>query len=210
MLPPNEATDGWYAGKKYYEFAAGRPSTVQTESALQFTQIVWKGETGKKVGFGVHKGVVYAWYCPAGNTPDTATAFKENVFPAGNQEHCFDGTVNVCYNRAAILAHDDAREQHGSPKFEKYDRTIAKAAQAHLEKTLGSCGKTFTGTKKNERPYDYRGCQENYYQDAARLAGELLPPDAATKHWLGGQEWWEYEKGAADPTASDLGKLQAN
>lgn len=61
------------------------------------------------------------------------------MFTAGNPQHCVDDTVNVCYNKKAILAHNDARVRHGSPDL-TYDRAIAKAAQAHLVKTLGSCG----------------------------------------------------------------------
>jgi hypothetical protein len=126
---------------------------------LQFTQLVWKGQPGKRVGFGVKDRVVYAWYCDAGNTPDTTAAFKDNVFPAGSPQHCIDDTVNVCYNKKAILAHNDARERHGSPNL-TYNRAIAKAAQAHLVKSLGSCGPgmfriDFKGTTKHDRPYKY-------------------------------------------------------
>lgn len=123
---------------------------------MQFTQMVWKGQPGKLVGFGVKDSIVYAWYCDAGNTPDTTAAFKDNVFPAGSPQHCIDDTVNVCYNKKAILAHNDARERHGSPNL-TYNRAIAKAAQAHLVKSLGSCGggAAFTGTTKHDRPYKY-------------------------------------------------------
>jgi hypothetical protein len=64
--------------------------------------------------------------------------------------------VNVCYNKKAILAHNDARERHGSPNL-TYNRAIAKAAQAHLVKSLGSCGggAAFSGTTKHDRPYKY-------------------------------------------------------
>jgi len=88
---------------------------------------VWKGQNGKKVGFGVKAGEVYAWYCPQGNTPNTAQAFKDNVFPAGNEAQCVDDTVNLCYNRKAVLANNDVRDRHGSPDL-TMNRDIAKAA----------------------------------------------------------------------------------
>jgi len=131
------------------------------------------------------------------------------VFTAGNQEHCVDDTVNVCYNKKAILDHNDARELHGSPDL-TYNRAIAKAAQAQLVKALGSCGAggTFGGTNKHDRPYKYQECGENYYQPAALShthisTDDLMSTNAATQHWRDGQSYWDYDKGAANPTSSD-------
>jgi uncharacterized protein YkwD len=163
--------------------------------------MVWKGAAGKRVGFGVKDRVVYAWYCDAGNTPDTTAAFKDNVFTAGNPKHCVDDTVNVCYNKKAILAHNDARARHGSPDL-TYNREIAKAAQAQLVSVLGSCSGsgTFKGTTKHERPYKYQDCGENYYADPNLVTDDLMSTDAATQKWLDGQSYWDYDKGAANPT----------
>jgi hypothetical protein len=166
--------------------------------------MVWKGAPGKRVGFGVKGQVVYAWYCDAGNTPDTTAAFKENVFPAGNAQHCVDDTVNVCYNKKAILAHNDARARHGSPDL-TYDREIAKAAQQQLVSVLGSCSGTgtFRGTSKQERPYKYQDCAENYYQPPNVAQDDLMSTDAATDHWVEGQAYWDYDKGAPVVTYAD-------
>ena len=161
--------------------------------------MVWKGAPGKKVGFGVKDRVVYAWYCDAGNTPATATAFKDNVFAAGNRKHCVDDTVNVCYNKKAILAHNDAKARHGSPAL-TYDREITKSAHAQLLEVLGTCSGavgTFTGTIKHDRPYKYQDCGENYYQPPTLAADDLMSTDAATQHWLDGQSYWDYDAGAA-------------
>jgi len=126
--------------------------------------LVWKGSPGKKVGFGVKGKTVYAWYCPAGNTPETADAFKKNVFTAGEASLCVDDKVNICYNKRAVLAHNDARKRHGSPPL-TYNRAIAKAAQLYLEKSLGpSCANYFTGSTRQQRPYKYQDCHENYYR----------------------------------------------
>jgi len=209
LLTSSEATDKWYGGKIHYNFAAGKPYyDSQKESALQFTQIVWKGDAGKRVGFGVKGTSVYAWYCAAGNTPDTPAAFKANVFTAGNAARCVDDTVNVCYNKKAILAHNDARARHGSPDL-TYDRAIAKAAQAQLVKSLGSCGGTgtFKGSTKYDRPYAYQDCSENYYVGITYNVGTdaLMSTDAATQHWLDGQSYWDYELGVAKSKQGVIG-----
>lgn len=83
VVSTNVATDKWYDdGKKHYNFQGGKPNTDRYKTtALRFTQIVWKGAPGKKVGFGIRGAEVYAWYCnEAGNTPDTPDAFRKNVF----------------------------------------------------------------------------------------------------------------------------------
>jgi uncharacterized protein YkwD len=106
---------------------------------------------------------VYAWYCPQGNTPNTAQAFKDNVFPAGNEKQCVDDTVNLCYNRKAVLANNDVRDRHGSPDL-TMNRDIAKAAQKRLAEAYPSCvSGSFTGTTRSDRPYKYRDCSEAYF-----------------------------------------------
>jgi hypothetical protein len=37
--------------------------------------MVWKGDANKKVGFGVKEDKAVAWYCKAGNEPETPTDF---------------------------------------------------------------------------------------------------------------------------------------
>jgi len=78
LMTTAEASNQWYRGTDNYHFASGRPNSQSAnvkKSAYQFTQMVWKGSAGKKVGFGVKDKTAVAWYCPTGNDPDTAAAF---------------------------------------------------------------------------------------------------------------------------------------
>jgi uncharacterized protein YkwD len=90
--------------------------------------MVWKGASGKKVGFGINNNVVVAWYCPTGNDPDTSQEFKDNVCDAGCPKWCVTDSVNKCYNDKQVNKHNKLRELHGSPKL-VFDHDLAKAAQ---------------------------------------------------------------------------------
>jgi len=106
VLTTAEASIAWAGGKTNYDFQAGSAKTEAdankaaqaVANAHKFTQMVWKGAAGKKVGFGIKKTNVYAWYCPPGNSPMTKPAFKKNVCEAGCKEWCVEETVNKCYN----------------------------------------------------------------------------------------------------------------
>jgi hypothetical protein len=75
-LTTAEASNQWYQGTDNYNFASGRANSASVKkSAYQFTQMVWKGTRGKKVGFGVKGETAVAWYCPTGNNPDTSSDF---------------------------------------------------------------------------------------------------------------------------------------
>lgn len=72
-MSTDEATGGWYSNSGTYNFASGRANSAQDKlAAYQFTQMVWKGSKGKKVGFGIKDKKVVAWYCSTGNKPDDA------------------------------------------------------------------------------------------------------------------------------------------
>jgi len=76
LLTTAEASIQWYRGIDNYSFASGRAKRGSVrKSAYQFTQMVWKGAKGKKVGFGVKDDKAVAWYCLTGNEPDVATDF---------------------------------------------------------------------------------------------------------------------------------------
>jgi hypothetical protein len=78
LLTTAEASIAWATGKKNYNFRDGSANSDVSEekaNAYKFTQMVWKGAKGKKVGFGIKGKNVYAWYCPKGNDPMTKTAF---------------------------------------------------------------------------------------------------------------------------------------
>jgi hypothetical protein len=106
VLTTAEASNAWAGGRKNYNFpdGAAEPDSNAAKAAQakanahKFTQMVWKGAAGKKVGFGIKDTNVYAWYCPTGNSPMTKTAFQENVCEAGCPKWCVEETVNKCYN----------------------------------------------------------------------------------------------------------------
>jgi hypothetical protein len=59
---------------------------------------------------------------------------------------------------------------------------------------------TFEGIPRNERPYLYRDCGENYYRPSGRSEEDLMSTDAATQYWRDGQTYWDYDTGEADRT----------
>jgi len=76
LLTTAEASIQWYVGIDDYNGDTGRAKRGgYQEGAYQFTQMVWKGAKGKKVGFGVKDDKAVAWYCLTGNEPDLATDF---------------------------------------------------------------------------------------------------------------------------------------
>lgn len=92
-----------------------------------FTQLIWSGSS--KVAFGIKSPWVVAWYCPAGNTPAGADAYKANV-----KKTCIEGGVNVCYNRSALKAHNAKRLLHdGTPALATYS-AAARAIQTLMDK----------------------------------------------------------------------------
>lgn len=130
LLTTDEATIQWHKGNVNYNFASGRSNSATSavkSSAYQFTQMVWKGKAMKKVGFGIKDKLTVAWYCPTGNSPDTAQDFKDNVCEAGCPKWCVTDTVNKCYNEKQIAKHNELRDRHGS-KGLVFDHDIAKAA----------------------------------------------------------------------------------
>jgi hypothetical protein len=125
------ATEHWYSGKQYYDFkkgtynkkltaliakskAVGGPAmtaaekktqATQTTSADAFTRMVWKATT--TVAFGIKGRWVYARYCRvAGNTGTTA-GYLTNV-----EEDCLKDDIDVCFQRAALRAHNEKRARH--------------------------------------------------------------------------------------------------
>jgi hypothetical protein len=106
------ATDDWYNGWNDYNFEEYKPKNAfDTYESDQFTQLVWKRT--QSVGFGIRGNTVVAWYCDAGNTPRTESAFMQNV-----SKVCVQGTGqniwNVCYNERALKKHNSYRIIHGT------------------------------------------------------------------------------------------------
>jgi hypothetical protein len=76
---------------------------------------------------------VVAWYCKGGNSPRTASNFKQNVNPV-----CITGTGNQkwyqCYNRRAVDRHNRYRIIHGTDSTGfSVDEAAAKAIQKMLK-----------------------------------------------------------------------------
>lgn len=130
-LPTKDyATEAWYLGKQYYDFKKGtykkalvdlvtrsggtgtaltaaetKTMNTQKTAADAFTRMVWKG-TGT-VAFGIKGRWVYARYCGvAGNTGGTA-GYLTNV-----AEDCLKDDIDVCFQRAALRAHNEKRARH--------------------------------------------------------------------------------------------------
>lgn len=125
------ASEGWYAGNKYYDESTGRSTdptnASKTAEAFKFTKMVWRKTT--RVGFGVKGKWVVAWYCesqPASNSP--AAEFVRNV-----GAKCVDSAkVNVCYNELANAAHNERRTKHeASPLV--WEGAIAAALQQAMD-----------------------------------------------------------------------------
>jgi uncharacterized iron-regulated protein len=59
------ATDSWYSGNTYYDYANGKYTdsltTAQTTLGSAFTRMLWRGT--QTVAFGVKGKYVAAWYC---------------------------------------------------------------------------------------------------------------------------------------------------
>lgn len=101
--------------------------------ANRFTQMVWAGS--ERVAFGVKSPWVVAWYCAKGNEPavgqsGSPAAYKENV-----KETCIENGMNVCYNQAALLAHNTKRALHQDTGPLSIYVEAAAAIQAEMDAT---------------------------------------------------------------------------
>lgn len=86
LATSDDATEAWYAGKKYYDFKTGGYQAKYNNQVLTaqqkldadaFTRMVWKKTT--TVAFGIRDRWVYARYCLVqGNTGGPA-AYLTNV-----------------------------------------------------------------------------------------------------------------------------------
>jgi hypothetical protein len=81
-----------------------------TEKSNRFTQLIWGAST--KVAFGVKSPWVVAWYCPGGNKPDVGETGSAAAYKANVKKTCIENGVNVCYNKAALKAHNKKRLLH--------------------------------------------------------------------------------------------------
>lgn len=78
---------------------------TQKVEADAFTRMVWKSTT--RVAFGIKGRWVYARYCSnAGNTGG-ASNYRAEV-----EEDCLKDDIDVCFQRAALRAHNEKRARH--------------------------------------------------------------------------------------------------
>jgi hypothetical protein len=145
-LPTTDvATAHWYGGKAFYDFKAGtykpklkaliatpptaatalKQMNTQKDLADAFTRMVWKATT--TVAFGIKGRWVYARYCSVQGNQGGTAGFITNV-----KQDCVKDDVDVCFQAAALKAHNEKRARH------KKGRPLAAdpAASNHIQKVL--------------------------------------------------------------------------
>jgi len=129
--------------------AETKQATSQKTLADAFTRMVWKGTT--KAAFAIKGRWVYARYCSVEGNTGTTAAFITNV-----KQDCVKDDVDVCFQRAAIKAHNEKRARHkgGTPL------TADPAASNYIQKVLA------TGNFKGEFivPSQFADCGVNVYK----------------------------------------------
>lgn len=108
------ATEYWYGGRVYYDYKKGtykekynKIDLTDANKALadDFTRMVWRSTSN--VSFGIKGRYVYARYCSQkGNTGD-----KDNYI-ANVKKDCIKNGVDVCFEKAALDAHNEKRAKH--------------------------------------------------------------------------------------------------
>jgi uncharacterized protein YkwD len=135
LVTTSVATEAWYQGQAEFNYANGEPMAWNEEAQYKkyqdFTRMMWKKTA--KVGFGIRGKYVIARYCddnmsytkdiadtamyawPFSPWPTRTATTGTNVFigyakiKANVGKICVKDGYNVCYNDAALKAHNDAR-----------------------------------------------------------------------------------------------------
>jgi len=182
----NLASDFWYDGHRFWDIAAGAAkatnTAAQTSQANNFAQMLWQGTT--KVGFGVHKKYVVAWYCEdKAELGDAAKAAKH----IGTD--CTARGYNECFNTIALKYANKVRNNHDVRPL-KLDVPAARAIQVLLRSRAP--GK-FMLPLPQLRPYYYRGCYQSLYLETDAAAAQKLSSSAtAAEYWYGGVKYYDY------------------
>jgi len=142
----------------------------------------------EKVGFGIRGDTVVAWYCKGGNSPRTASWFKQNVNPV-----CMTGTGDQkwyeCYNRRAVDRHNRYRIIHGTDSTGfSVDEAAAKAIQKMLD--AGNAMRS-----KSDRPAEFRNCGQNEFEGESKE--RVLASNEATDKWYSGKKHYNFAAGKA-------------
>jgi len=145
------ATDSWYGGNTYYDYANGKytgnDTTAKTKLAQAFTRMLWKNT--QTVAFGVKGKYVAAWYCnPSGSTNSNAAGVTASstepmaTFKANVMRSCLtlhqpaSGAVlmyNECFNKRETAAHNAKRAVHEAKDL-TFKSEIAREIQQILNK----------------------------------------------------------------------------
>ena len=140
--------------------------------------MVWAGS--ERVAFGVKSPWVVAWYCAKGNEPavgqsGSPAAYKENV-----KETCIENGMNVCYNQAALLAHNTKRALHQDTGPLSIYVEAAAAIQAEMDAT------TFAGVMPaaSDRREKFQDCAESIFTETdPEKEAEVALGKVATNTW---------------------------
>lgn len=193
LATSDDATIGWYEGKKFWNFKEGTVkdkfedkvlTADQKADAADFTRMVWAETT--TVAFGIRGRWVVAWYCsPQGNKGDVE-AYKKNV-----QKDCVKDGVDTCYLELALQAHNEKRARHRGGRPLAQDTAASKYIQSVLDKG------NFPGSIPN-RPNQFGDCGENVYEAKdVTPAGlkEVYETDIVTEAWYTGEKQYDYSTG---------------
>ena len=139
-----------------------------------FTRMVWKRTL--KVSFGIKGRWVYARYCTAEGNKGTVKEWQSNV-----EEDCVKDDVDVCFQRAALRAHNEKRARHrGGRPLQAYP-----AASRHLARVLSKS--SFTG--EIILPPQFSDCGVNVYTITGTDA-ELKSMERETKATRATEAWY--------------------
>lgn len=190
----DDATAGWYAGKKHYDYAKGanKPlfnkvalTAAMTENAAQFTRMVWGSTT--TVAFGIKGRWVTAWYCAVKGNTGGAAGYKTNV-----KKDCVKDGVDLCYVELALQAHNEKRARHRGGRPLVADLAASKHIQAVLNTETD-----FSGSISN-KPNQFEDCGENVYLSKLTTPADLKKvkeTNLATDAWYSGESEYNYSTG---------------
>ena len=147
--------------------------------------MVWKRTT--TVAFGIKGRWVYARYCSVAGNTGLPASYIENV-----KQDCVKDAVDVCFQAAALKAHNEKRARH------RNGRPLAAdpAASNHIQKVLS--GGNFKGTFN--LPVQFADCGVNVYKVAGTAAAvnameRETKAQKATDAWYSGQSLYDYASG---------------
>jgi len=225
-MESDKATETWYEGQTYWDFANGAPKATSDDNQLQarqFARMIWKGlnfapGTTFKVGFGIQCGYALAWYCPTVAKPDANAA--KGTLVAFPKPHTKDQTKtyqdNVCKSDGSCVDPSYLCTKDG------YDACYNEmAAKAHNEKRKLHCAPTpyavdltmakdmqklldakQAATDPAKRAVKYKDCLENFYTAPAGTSeADVMNKNLATDAWYAMKSKYNFATGVGSPKA---------